>query len=62
MRDFSGNEIQVGDTVAYCIPSYSQISVGRVINVTPTGATVEDRDNKKKISRHKCQIQKIICT
>lgn len=41
MKDFLGNEIQVGDRVIHCGGRYKNLSRGIVIKVTPKTVTIE---------------------
>lgn len=55
-KDLLGNEVEVGDTIAYCTVGYSDLSIGKVINVTPKGATVGKKSNYSgKLNRSSSQ-------
>lgn len=55
--DVSGAELSVGDMVAYCSVGYSDLTVGRIVKITPQGATVTS--GKHKISRRSYQLCKV---
>ena len=41
MRDFFGNELVVGDEVAFCEPGYRNLITGKIQNFTPQKVRVE---------------------
>lgn len=54
--DFFGNEINVGDEVAYMQIGYRNLTLGRVIRITPKtltikrdGSTLETRQEHKQV-------------
>lgn len=57
MVDVVGREVKVGDTVAYTTPHYHNLSIGTVLAVRTTSATVQGQI--RKISRTSDQICKI---
>lgn len=46
MKDKVGQDVKVGDMVAYCTPRYSDLSVGEVLKLTPKGINVQDHGYK----------------
>lgn len=44
-KDFLGNEIKVGDTVAFAAPQYRHLTTGKVIKITPKKVRVEFVNN-----------------
>jgi len=46
MTDAVGNEIKVGDRVAYIIPYYLYLKIGVITKLTPKGATIDKRLNR----------------
>ena len=45
MRDFLGNELKIGDFVAFPRPSYRGLCVGRIISFTPKSIRLEYTNN-----------------
>lgn len=44
MRDFFGNELVVGDEVAFCEPGYRTLILGKILNFTPQKVRVQYTD------------------
>ena len=44
MRDFFGNELVVGDEVAFCEPGYRTLITGKIQHFTPQKVRVEYLD------------------
>lgn len=40
IKDLVGNDVRVGDAVAYCMAGYSALRTGRVSKITPSGVSV----------------------
>lgn len=60
MLDVSGNTIEVGDKVAYCVARYSSLKVGYVTRKTPNGVRVAScKTAKHGLFRYPDQISKI---
>lgn len=45
MRDFLGNELQIGDFVAFTRPGYRGLCVGKILAFTPKSIRVEYTNN-----------------
>jgi hypothetical protein len=41
VRDYFGNELAVGDTVAFCEPGYRNLITGQILNFTPQKVRVK---------------------
>lgn len=41
MKDYLGNEIEIGDTVVFCAPHYRFLTKGIVIKETPQKIVIE---------------------
>lgn len=59
-KDIFGNIVVEGDTVAFIIPRYSELVVGKVIRVTPKGFTITYIDNGRNetVNRRSYQVAK----
>lgn len=44
MKDVSGNEVAVGDTIAYCRPYYKELQVAVIDKINPTTVRVRQHD------------------
>lgn len=47
MKDFFGNELRVGDEVAFCEPGYRNLIIGKIQHFTPQKVRVEYLDMSK---------------
>ncbi len=54
-KDFLGNTVEVGDTVAYVRVKYSVLAKGVVESITPKGVWVR-REKGNRLLRHYTQI------
>ena len=63
MKDVVGTRVEVGDTVVFCVPQYSELGKGKVIKINPTGVTIETENTNKcgtiKLPRHSGQFARI---
>lgn len=51
MEDYLGNEVQVGDEVAYVEPRYSNLRKGTVKKINPKSITIQMREEDVRFSK-----------
>ncbi len=63
MRDFFGNDLKVGDEVAFCEPGYRNLITGKILNFTPQKVRVQyfamDKRNTTYLSEPNFLVKKI---
>jgi hypothetical protein len=60
IKDSQGNEVRVGDYIAFANGTYADIKVSKVVKVTPNGANVRLFGGKRPLNRQKYQFVKYV--